>query len=143
MIYLYLHHTCHYLSTSKIDPTGTDFTTALDDEVTGNATEIRRVTFSTESINERSPTEISNPRIPVPISTPSLGSSQGTPEVRGETGNPVPPEDIQPIIEDLFANIQHVQDDTHKTVTPGRGFVSDNGLSANDGEVWCSLDRNW
>jgi hypothetical protein len=99
LIYLRLDHIYHYLSTTKIGHTGPELTSSLSGETTGNTSEIRRSTGSTEWINDLAPEVISSSRMTTPIFTPTLGSSQGTPEVLVSVDN------------DIFANIQHVPGD--------------------------------
>ena len=108
LIYLDLEHTRHYLSTTKILNTAPRIPPSTTGSANGNTARIRWVTGSTEPIND--PTLAgSSSRIhdSVPSAqTPSI--SQGTLQ------------DPQPILEDIFANIQYVQGDfVHRLIQNG------------------------
>ncbi len=103
MLYMNLEHTRHYLSTTKIynlAPTLPPFSTPSRRGANGSVAGTRRATSSTELPNGHTPAVRSSSR--VAASVPAALNPIGSQEVSQVS---------QPITEDIFENIQHVQGD--------------------------------
>ena len=121
LIYLDLEHTRHYLSTTMSPNAVPSIPHPTTRVAGGNSARTRRATGSTEPLND--PTSVVGSSSRTADSIPAVQIADLTPPI-SPMQNPSASQGTlhysQPVLEDIFANIQHVQGDfVHRLIQNG------------------------